>query len=289
MPPRRASSGIVFKVDLNVPFPDISPIAFELGPLVVRWYGLAYLAGVALGVLYGMGLLSRRSLWVDNAPPFTPSEWLDFGFWAVFAIIIGGRLGFVLFYDPIHYLYNPLAIFQTWDGGMSFHGGLIGLIVALFWFGMKKKAAFLSGLDLLGAVAPLGLMLGRIANFINGELYGKVTFLPWGVIFPTGGPLPRHPSQLYEAALEGLLLFLIIRVVTHLGHGLRRPGLVAGIFGIGYALSRILVETVRLPDAQIGYVYGDWLTLGMIYSLPVLLAGLGLVIYAMRKPKPRGR
>ena len=276
-------------MDAALPFPDINPIALEFGPLAVRWYGLAYLTGVALGVLYGITLLRRPSLWVDNTPPFTPAEWLDFGFWAILAIVIGGRLGFVIFYDPAYYFANPLAIPQTWDGGMSFHGGLIGLVVVLFLFARAKNARFLSGIDLLGAVAPLGLMLGRIANFINGELFGKPTDLPWGVVFPNGGGMPRHPSQLYEAALEGLLLFLVIRVVTHIFQGLRRPGLVAGVFGIGYALSRILVETVRLPDPQVGYLYGGWLTLGMVYSVPVLIAGIGLVIYALRKKKPRGR
>jgi phosphatidylglycerol:prolipoprotein diacylglycerol transferase len=272
-----------------VPFPDINPIALELGPLVVRWYGLAYLAGVALGVLYGMALLSRSSLWKNNTPPFTPGEWLDFGFWAILAIVIGGRLGYVVFYDPLYYIQNPLGIIQTWDGGMSFHGGLLGLVVALAWFSWKKKASFLSGIDLLGAVSPIGLMLGRLANFINGELFGRPTDLPWGVIFPNGGPEPRHPSQLYEAALEGLLLFLVIRAVTHIGQGLRKPGLVAGIFGIGYALSRIIIETVRLPDTQPGYLFGGWLTLGMVYSVPVLLAGIALVVYARRKPKSRVR
>ena len=272
-----------------MPFPDISPIALELGPIVVRWYGLAYLAGVALGVLYGIALLNRPSLWPNNKPPFTTSEWIDFGFWAVLAIIIGGRLGYVIFYDPLYYLANPLQIPQTWDGGMSFHGGLLGLVIALAMFAAHKKASFLSGIDLLGAVAPIGLLLGRIANFINGELYGKVTLMPWGIIFPTGGPLPRHPAQLYEGLLEGVVLFIIIRLVTHLGNGLRRPGLVAGVFGIGYAVSRILVEFVRLPDPHIGYLYNGWLTLGMVYSLPVLIAGVGLVVYALRKPSSRGR
>ncbi len=272
-----------------MPFPDIDPIVFALGPLVVRWYGLAYLAGVALGALYGIALLHRPSLWVNNKTPFTPAEWIDFGFWAVIAIVIGGRLGYVLLYDPVYYFENPIDIVKTWVGGMSFHGGLLGLIVALAWFSYHKKSSFLSGIDLLGAVSPLGLMLGRIANFINSELYGKATTLPWGVVFPNGGPLPRHPSQLYEASLEGLVLFLVLRVVTHIFYGLRKPGLVAGLFGIGYALSRILVEFVRLPDPQIGYLYGGWLTIGMVYSVPVLLTGLFLVLFALRKPKTRGR
>lgn len=268
-----------------MPFPDINPIAIELGPLVVRWYGLAYLVGVGLGVLYGMALLGRSSLWVNNTPPFKPAEWIDFGFWAIFAIVIGGRLGYVIFYDAPYYTQNLLAIFETWDGGMSFHGGLLGLVVTIAFFSWQKRASFLSSIDLLGAVSPLGLMLGRIANFINGELYGKPTDLPWGVIFPGGGDLPRHPSQLYEAGLEGLLLFLVIRFITHVHHGLRRPGLVAGVFGIGYALSRLAVEFVRLPDLQVGYLFGGWLTLGMVYSVPVLLVGFGLVAYALRKPK----
>jgi len=152
-------------------------------------------------------------------------------------------------------------------------------------FTRAKGGNVLSSLDLLGAIGTIGLFLGRVSNFINGELYGAETQLPWGVIFPTGGPNPRHPSQLYEALLEGLLLFLIIRYVTHVALGLRRPGLVAGIFGIGYALSRILVEFVRLPDAQIGYLYGGWLTMGMVLSLPILIAGVGLVVYALAKPR----
>lgn len=266
-----------------MPFPDIDPVLFSVGPISVRWYGLAYLVGVALGVLYGAALLRKNTLWVDNKPPFTPAEWYDFGFWAVLGIVIGGRLGYVLFYDPAFYLTHPLEIIRVWDGGMSFHGGLIGIIVSMFLFTRKKGGNPLSGLDMLGAVAPLGLFLGRIANFINGELYGRETSLPWGVVFPTGGPEPRHPSQLYEAALEGIILFLVIRYITHVVYGLRKPGLVAGIFGIGYALSRILVETVRLPDAEIGYLYGGWMTYGMVLSFPLLVAGIALVIYANRK------
>jgi len=267
-----------------VPFPDIDPIVFSLGPISIRWYALAYLAGILAGVVYGAGLLRRHTLWAQNTPPFKVSDWYDFGFWAVLSIIIGGRLGYVLFYGAAYYAAHPLEILQTWDGGMSFHGGLLGLIVAMVLYTRNKGGNALSGLDMLGTVAPVGLMLGRIANFINGELYGRETTLPWGVIFPNGGPLPRHPSQLYEAALEGLLLFLFLRWVTHVAYGLRKPGLVAGIFGIGYAFSRILVETVRLPDADKGYLYGGWLTYGMVLTLPVLLAGIALVLYANRKP-----
>lgn len=265
-----------------MPFPQIDPIAFAIGPIVIRWYALAYLAGVGLGVLYGWFLLRAKFLWADNKAPFTPATWIDFGFWAVIGIIVGGRLGYVLFYDPLRFAAHPLEILQTWEGGMSYHGGLLGIIVVMVFFTRHHKASLLSALDLLGAVSTIGLLLGRIANFINGELFGRVTEMPWGVIFPYGGPLPRHPSQLYEALLEGAILFLIIRYATHVRFALRSPGMVAGLFGIGYALSRMAVEMVRIPDAHIGYVYGGWMTVGMVYSLPILLAGIGLVMNANR-------
>ncbi|HEY8593732.1 MAG TPA: prolipoprotein diacylglyceryl transferase [Devosiaceae bacterium] len=266
-----------------MPFPKIDPIAFSLGPLVVRWYALAYLAGVALGLGYGILLLRRKNLWAGDKPPFTDSEWLDFAFWAVIGIVVGGRTGYVLFYNLPYYASNPLEALRLWDGGMSFHGGLIGLVTAMFFYARSKNADALSALDLLATAAPFGLLLGRIANFINGELYGRPTDLPWGIVFPGGGDIPRHPSQLYEGLLEGLVLFVVLRFVTHVFFGLKRPGLVAGVFGIGYALSRIAVEQVRLPDPQIGYLFGGWLTLGMVLTLPVLLAGIALVIHAMGK------
>lgn len=268
-----------------MPFPDIDPIVFSIGPIIIRWYSLAYLAGVLLGVLYGASLLSRHTLWVNNTPPFKVPAWFDFGFWAIIGIILGGRLGYVIFYNPLYYLSNPLEIVQTWDGGMSFHGGLIGIITAIVLFTRHKGGNPLSGLDMLAAVSPIGLLLGRIANFINSELYGRETTLPWGVIFPNSGGVAHHPSQLYEAALEGMVLFLFLRYLTHVAYALRKPGLVAGVFGIGYALSRILVETVRLPDADKGYLYGGWLTYGMVLTVPVLVAGIALVIYANRKPR----
>ncbi|GGF13445.1 prolipoprotein diacylglyceryl transferase [Youhaiella tibetensis] len=270
-----------------MPFPNIDPIAFAIGPFAVRWYALAYLAGVALGVLYGMSLLKRRSLWKDNSPPFQPGELMDFAFWAVIGIILGGRIGYVLFYNLSYYAADPAEVFALWDGGMSFHGGLIGIMVAIVLFTRSKGGNPLSGLDLVAAVGTIGLFLGRIANFINGELFGAPTDLPWGVVFPNGGDIPRHPSQLYEAALEGIVLFLVIRYVTHVAYGLRRPGLVAGIFGVGYSLSRILVEFVRLPDVQIGYLYGGWLTMGQVLSLPTLLAGIAMIVYAMRRSNGR--
>jgi phosphatidylglycerol:prolipoprotein diacylglycerol transferase len=267
-----------------LPFPEIDPVAFAIGPFAVRWYALAYLGGILLGALYGQRLLARPSLWHGSRPPFpAPSIW-DFAFWAMIGIVIGGRLGYVLFYNLPYYLANPLEAFAVWDGGMSFHGGMVGITVAVALFTRAHGGNILSAFDLLGAVATIGVFLGRLSNFINGELYGAPTNLPWGVVFPTDPEqLPRHPSQLYEALLEGLLLFLVIRYLTHVVYALRRPGLVAGVFCIGYALSRIAVEFVRLPDVQLGYLYGGWLTMGMLLSLPILLVGIGLVLYSGRR------
>jgi phosphatidylglycerol:prolipoprotein diacylglycerol transferase len=268
-----------------LPFPNISPVAFSFGPIQVRWYALAYLGGVALGGIYGTSLLRRRSLWPSDAPPFAPAVLLDFAFWAVIGIVLGGRIGYVLFYNLPLYVAHPLEAFAVWDGGMSFHGGLIGLAIAMILFARKHGARALSGLDLLAAVAPIGLLLGRIANFINGELYGAVTTLPWGIVFPDAGDLPRHPSELYEAGLEGLLLLGLIFVAARFFGALRRPGLAAGIFGVGYAISRMLVELVRVPDAQLGYLAGGWLTMGQLLSMPVLLAGIGLIIWSIIQPR----
>ena len=269
-----------------MPFPDIDPIAFQIGPFAVRWYALAYLFGIALGGVYGHTLLKRKGLWKDNRPPFDPTAVWDFVFWAVLGIVVGGRLGYVLFYNPARFVANPADIFALWDGGMSFHGGLVGLVLAMAWFTRGKGGSVLSGLDLLGAVSPIGLFLGRVANFINAELYGGPTTLPWGVVFPNDpAQVPRHPSQLYEALLEGIVLFFVIWIATHIFHALRRPGVVAGIFGIGYALSRIAVEFVRLPDPQLGYLYGGWLTMGMVLTLGVLLAGLIFLRLGLRQSR----
>lgn len=267
-----------------MPFPNIDPIAFSIGPFAIHWYGIAYLLGVALGAVYGGVLLGRKELWKDDSPPFeAPAIW-DFAFWAVIGIVLGGRLGYVLFYNLPVYLADPVQIFMIGDGGMSFHGGMAGLMLAMALFTRAKGGRILSSLDLLGAIATIGLFLGRVANFINAELYGAPTDLPWGVIFPTDPEgLPRHPSQLYEALLEGVVLFFVTMIAIFAFKALKRPGLVAGVFGVGYALSRIAVEFVRLPDAQIGYLFGGWLTMGMVLSLPILIAGLLLLLYASRR------
>jgi len=265
-----------------LPFPNIDPIAFAIGPFAVRWYALGYLFGTGLGAAYGYLMLANTRLWHKGEPPFAAKDIWDFAFWTMLAIVVGGRLGYVLFYNLPYYLQNPTEIINTLDGGMSYHGGMLGLMLAVVLFTWRKGTGnWLSGLDLIAAVATIGIFLVRIANFINAELYGAPTTLPWGVVFPTDPEqLPRHPSQLYEAALEGLLLFLVIRVFTHVFYSLRRPGMVAGIFGIGYGLSRIAVEFVRLPDSQLGYLYGGWLTMGMVLSIPLVVAGLGLVVWA---------
>ena len=202
-----------------MPFPNIDPIAFAIGPVVVRWYALAYLIGVLGGAAYATTLLRRHGLWKDNRPPFEPAAIWDFAFWAVVGIIIGGRVGYVLFYNLGYYAANPGEIIALWDGGMSFHGGLVGIMLAMALFVRSKGGNILSGMDLLGAIGTIGLFLGRVANFINAELYGAPTTLPWAVVFPTDPEqLPRHPSQLYEALLEGVLLFIVIRIATnHLG------------------------------------------------------------------------
>ncbi|MBL8599813.1 MAG: prolipoprotein diacylglyceryl transferase [Devosia sp.] len=270
-----------------MPFPPLSPIALELGPLVIRWYALGYLAGVFGGAWYATTLLSREHLWANNRPPFPSKAIWDFAFWAIVGIVLGGRIGYVLFYNLPFYAANPGQIIALWDGGMSFHGGLVGIVAAMWLFVRRHNGSVLSALDLLGAIATIGICLVRITNFINAELYGAPTDLPWGIIFPTDPEqLPRHPTQLYEAGLEGLLLFLVVMLGTRRLGWLKRPGLTAGIFGIGYALGRSLVELWRLPDAQLGYLLGtNWLTMGMVLNLPVLAAGLALVAYAMARPR----
>ncbi|MEQ1769838.1 MAG: prolipoprotein diacylglyceryl transferase [Devosia sp.] len=270
-----------------MPFPPLDPIALQIGPLVIRWYALAYLAGVFGGAAYGWTLLRDKRLWVNDRPPFEPGAIYDFAFWAIVGIVVGGRVGYVLFYNLGFYLANPGQMIALWDGGMSFHGGLVGIIIAMAWFTRSKGGNVLSSLDLLGAIGTIGLLLGRLANFINAELYGAPTSLPWGIVFPTDPEqVPRHPSQLYEAALEGLLLWIVVRIATHGFLSLRRPGLTAGIFGVGYALARIFVEFFRLPDAQLGYLLGTgWLTMGMVLSLPILLAAITLIAFSMRQAR----
>ncbi|MGQ3676516.1 prolipoprotein diacylglyceryl transferase [Xanthobacter sp. TB0139] len=266
---------------LALPFPTIDPVLVEIGPLAIRWYALAYIAGLVLGWLLARALVSRPALW-GGVAPMKPQDLDDALFWATLGVILGGRIGYVLFYNFSYYAANPGEIIAVWKGGMSFHGGLAGTILALLWFARSRGIRILSMLDVAGVVAPLGLLFGRLANFINSELWGRPTDVAWAVIFPNGGNIPRHPSQLYEAALEGLILFLVMMLLVRLG-GLRRPGLATGLFAIGYALARIIVEFFREPDPQLGYLaFGT--TMGQWLSVPLLLAGLVLMLHALRQP-----
>ncbi len=258
-----------------IPFIAPDPVAFEIVGWPVRWYGLAYMAGLLLGWLYIRQLVARSALWGGPAP--IDSEAADnLLLWATLGVVVGGRLGFVLFYEPAYYLANPEQILALWRGGMSFHGGLIGTGLALFIFARRNGAPFLSLADIATAAVPIGLFFGRLANFINAELVGRVSDVPWAMVFPGAGPLPRHPSQLYEAALEGLLLFFVIRYFTHVRHALRRPGFTSGIFLMG-GLARSFAELFRAPDPDHLFTLGPWLTPGIAYSLPMIAFGAYLV------------
>lgn len=255
-------------------FPNIDPVLLELGPLKVHWYGMAYVVGILSGWWYAGKLVSNNALW--NGPaPITKEHLDDFLMWLVAGVILGGRLGYVLFYNLDKYLAQPLDVFKVWDGGMSFHGGLTGVVIAMILFARSKNFSAFSLFDIIGPASCIAIFFGRCANFINQELFGKVTDAPWGVIFPIAQDgLPRHPSQLYEAALEGIILFIVLRILTHIFFKLKSPGFVAGAYVAGYAIARILVEFVRLPDQQIGYLFGGWLTMGMVLSIPIILIGL---------------
>ncbi len=257
-------------------YPEVDPIAISLGPIAIRWYSLAYIFGILAGWRY--------SRWLCFQAPrqLRPIAMDDFIVWATLGIILGGRIGYVLFYNFTYFLYNPLEIFAVWQGGMSFHGGLIGVITAMVLFARKENVHFLTLADIVACATPIGLFFGRLANFINGELFGRVTTAEIGMVFPNGGPLPRHPSQLYEAGLEGITLFLILFLVARVG-GLRRRGLTAGLFLVGYGLSRTIVELFREPDAHIGFLFGE-VTMGQLLSLPMILIGLSVAFYALRQP-----
>ncbi|SMC36026.1 Prolipoprotein diacylglyceryl transferase [Fulvimarina manganoxydans] len=261
-------------------YPQIDPVFLDLGILQLRWYGLAYVAGILCGWLYGRAIAANPKLWPDGISPVTKTEVDDFILYITLGIVLGGRLGFILFYDLPRYLADPLDVFRVWEGGMSFHGGLIGVVLAITLFCRVRKVPLWSMLDIAAACVPFGLFFGRIANFINGELWGAPSDVPWAMAFPMAGPETRHPSQLYEAALEGIVLFIILRIATH-GFGMfSRPRFVGGLFLAGYALARIFVEFFRMPDAQLGYLMGGWLTMGMVLSLPMLLIGLWGMAFA---------
>ncbi|MFN3994815.1 MAG: prolipoprotein diacylglyceryl transferase [Tabrizicola flagellatus] len=287
-----------------IPFPDISPNLFEIEifgiTLALRWYALAYIAGILFGWWIVLRAIRNPGLWSEVAP-MTAEQVERLLTWIILGVILGGRLGYVLFYDLPTYLADPLQIVKVWEGGMSFHGGFLGVVVAALWFGRRENIPLLSLGDLMALATPVGLMLGRLANFVNAELWGRPTSLPWGVIFPgdaaqycpeVEGLCARHPSQLYQAGLEGLLLALVLFWLAFRAGGLKRPGLVMGVFLTGYGLARFLVEFVRQPDAQfvsegnpIGWAvqFGGWgLTMGQLLSLPMIALGLWFALRARR-------
>ena len=267
-------------VPLVIDFPQIDPVAFSVGPVSIRWYGLAYMAGLLIGWLYVRHMLDEEQLW-KGPPPMLPDEADSLLLWMTFGVVVGGRLGAFLFYEPETLISDPLELFRTWHGGMAFHGGLLGSGLAMAIFARRHGVGLLSTFDLASAAVPIGLFFGRIANFINAELWGRPSDVPWAMVFPGAGPAPRHPSQLYEAALEGLVLFAVIRVMTHSLAKLRQPGYVTGVFLIGYGLARSFAELFRENDPN---AYFDLypLTSGMAYSLPMVLIGVLFVLHARR-------
>ncbi|QIE55442.1 prolipoprotein diacylglyceryl transferase [Pikeienuella piscinae] len=283
---------------LVIPYPDIDPVLVTIElfglSLPIRWYALAYLGGLLIGLALFRRLIARPSLWPGDVAPLNREQAESLLTWMVFGVILGGRLGFVLFYQPGHYLAHPGEILQVWSGGMSFHGGFLGVATALILFCRLHQAPLLQITDGVAAVAPVGLLLGRIANFINGELWGRTTEAPWGMVFPGAGDIPRHPSQLYEAALEGALLFALLWLLATRRGWLKRPGLVTGLFFIGYGAARAFVELFREPDALFfgpGNPYGHairftaeyGLTMGQVLSLPMILIGFGLWAFTRRR------
>jgi phosphatidylglycerol:prolipoprotein diacylglycerol transferase len=267
-----------------LPFPAIDPVLVTIGPFAIRWYALAYICGILLGWLYARAIIRNDRLWGGPAP-MTVIDYDDFILWVTLGIILGGRTGYVLFYNFPHFAANPIEILQVWKGGMSFHGGFLGCVLAVILFARHRGIPMLSLGDLTCAVGPIGLFLGRLANFVNGELWGRPTDVPWAMVFPNGGPLPRHPSQLYEASLEGVVLFIVLALLMRAG-ALKRPGLVIGAFAVGYAIARTFCEFFREPDPQLGFLWGG-LTMGMLLSLPLFLVGLGFIAFALQRPALR--
>jgi phosphatidylglycerol---prolipoprotein diacylglyceryl transferase len=263
---------------LILPFPAIDPVAVSFGPFAIRWYALAYIVGFLGGWAYALALVKAGRLWGATPRP-KPESLIDLVLYIMIATVVGGRLGQVLFYEPGYYAAHPLEIFAIWNGGMSFHGGLIGVLLAIWYYAHRFKTPFLTVADLCSTIAPLSIFLVRIGNFINSEQWGRPTDVPWAVVFPDADEAPRHPSQLYEAGLEGLLLLVVLGIVAQKG-GFKRPGLLTGLATLGYALARIATEFYREPDPQLEQL-GGGLTMGMALSTPMLAIGIALVIYSL--------
>ena len=263
-PPRRPPA---YVITLAIPFPAIDPVLVQIGPFAIRWYALAYIGGLVLGWQYLRRIVQRPG-W-----RMTPEDVDDLLVYVTLGVVLGGRIGYVLFYQPGYYLGHPLEALAVWQGGMSFHGGMLGSILAMLLFAWRRGLPALDVLDGVATVAPIGLFFGRLANFVNGELWGRTTDLPWGMVFPHAGPEPRHPSQLYEAFLEGLVLFLILDRLARLPRTPETYGRLGGAFLLGYGLFRFLIEFAREPDVQLGFLVGG-LTMGQLLSLPMIAVGL---------------
>jgi phosphatidylglycerol:prolipoprotein diacylglycerol transferase len=260
----------------SIAFPMIDPVLVQVGPFAVRWYALAYIAGIVIGWRLMLHLAG------DANARFKRQDADDALVWMTFGVILGGRLGYVLFYKPSHYLANPLDILQVWQGGMSFHGGLLGVILATILFTRRRGIPLFNFSDRLALVAPIGLFFGRLANFVNSELWGRLTDVPWGMVFPNGGPFPRHPSQLYEAALEGVVLLVLLWLLRRTDMA-KREGFLSAIFLLGYSAARIISEFFREPDEYLGFLYGG-ATMGQLLCLPLIALGLWLLVRARREP-----
>lgn len=257
-------------------YPNIDPIAVSIGPLVIHWYGVMYLVAFAAGGLLGLWRAKHaQGAWSSSL------VW-DLVFYVAVGAVVGGRLGYVIFYNATYYLSQPIEIFSVWTGGMSFHGGLIGVICAIVLFARRFEKSFFEVADFLAPLCAPGLLAGRIGNFINQELWGRVTDMPWGVVFPMAGPLPRHPSQLYEAGLEGVILFLVVWIYSA---SPKYSGRVSGVFLLGYSLMRFIVEFFREPDAHLGLIVGNAISMGQILSIPVALFGFWLLIRPVRSSR----
>lgn len=266
---------------LVIPFPMIDPVAINIGPLPLRWYALAYIGGFLLGWVYLRAISGRDAYWraVQPRPSLTGID--DLLVYVAFGVIIGGRLGHVLIYDPGFYFSHPLEILQTWKGGMAFHGGLLGAIVGMVLFARREKLPLLTVADVCAIVAPIGIFFGQLANFIKPEMWGRETDVPWAMVFPMAGDAPRHPSQLYEAGLEGVALGAVLWFALRAG-ALRRPGLASGIFGVGYGLTRSFCELFREPD-PVQEALGNGLTKGMVLSAPMIVLGALLIVLSLRR------
>ena len=290
-------------IEAAIPFPQFDPVLVHLGPFAIRWYAIAYISGLLAGWWLVLSMVRQTSLWTDppfnGKPPATADEVGDLVVWATLGVILGGRLGWVIFYGiflcgaspdgdfcrglPMDFLYHPIRIIAAWEGGMSFHGGAIGVILAIYLFCRRRGLSFFMIGDLVCLVQPIGQFFGRIANFVNGELWGKPTDVPWAMVFPRAPDrLPRHPSQLYEAALEGILLFVVLQICLRVFRLHERPGLISAIFLAGYGILRFIVEFFREPDAQ----FIGWFSMGQALSIALIASGAYLAWYVLSKPRP---